>query len=119
MTDYVDLIKRLEDCEIDFGANQYSLAMLTVEAADALKASSEETARLRAALAFISTSDSGGEIYPTGPSDTVYSEDGNTVLEYKAPWSFLTGEGDTFLEAVEAAMEAEARRLHTTLSHRK
>lgn len=65
----------------------------------------QEVLRLRAALDFISTADDGGqEIYPSGPLDVEYSEDGNTVVRYVPPWYFLRGKGATFLEAVEMEM---------------
>lgn len=59
---------------------------------------------LEKAMEFISTADSGGEIFPSGPSDTEYSEDGNTVIRHVGPWQFLNGVGGTFLEAVQDAM---------------
>ena len=66
--------------------------------------------RLATALAFISTADTGGEIFPTGPSDTVYAQDGNTVVDYVGPWYFLRGMGPTFLDAVEDAMRKERQQ---------
>lgn len=64
-----------------------------------------EIDRLRAALDFISTADSGLELYPVGPSDTEYADDGNTLIRHVGPWNFLSGTGDTFLAAVEDAMK--------------
>ena len=66
-----------------------------------------EIERLRAALNYISTADSGGELYPVGPSDTEYAEDGNTVLRHVGPWIFLRGKGATFLDAVEDAIKKD------------
>ena len=63
--------------------------------------------RLERALAFISTADSGGEIFPCGPADTEYAEDGNTVVRHVGPWRFLNGSGNTFLAAVEDAMNKD------------
>lgn len=68
----------------------------------------EENARLRAMLAYISTSDSGGEIFPVGPADVEWAEDGNTVVRYVPPWRFMHGTGDTFLAAVEDAMRKDS-----------
>ena len=65
----------------------------------------EHIERLERALAFISTADSGGELFPSGPSVVEYAEDHNTVLRYVGPWYFLNGTGETFLEAVENAMD--------------
>ena len=64
-----------------------------------------EIDRLRAALAYISTSCSGGELFPVGPAQTEYEKDGNTVSRYVPPWHFLHGTGDTFLDAVEDAID--------------
>ena len=63
--------------------------------------------RLECALAYISTADSGGELFPVGPSEVEYAEDGNTVLRYVGPWHFLSGTGETFLDAVEEAMRKQ------------
>jgi hypothetical protein len=66
-----------------------------------------ERNRLQRALDFIATVAGGfGELYPVGATDVVYGDDGNTVVEYVKPWLFLRGEGDTFLDAVEAEMLA-------------
>jgi hypothetical protein len=61
--------------------------------------------RLERALMFIAVADTGGELYPVGPSDTEYDEAGNTARRYVGPWHFLRGKGDTFLDAVEDAMK--------------
>lgn len=55
-------------------------------------------------LARIRDRATGGEIFPIGPSDTVYAEDGNTVVDFVGPWTFLRGKGVTFLDAVEDQM---------------
>lgn len=58
--------------------------------------------RLQRALHHISICEGAvGEIYPCGPSDSIYDEDGNTLIEHVAPWLFRQGKGATFLEAVE------------------
>ena len=54
---------------------------------------------------FIGTADLAGELFPVGPSDVEYAADGNTVMRYVGPWHFLAGRGDTFLAAVEDAMQ--------------
>lgn len=53
---------------------------------------------------FIGVSDTGGKLYPVGPSDTEYAEGGSTVVRHVPPWFFLSGKGDTFLAAVEDEM---------------
>ena len=58
--------------------------------------------RLQAALDFVSTS--GQELFPVGPVEVIFAEDGNTVLGYVGPWYFQQGQGATFLDAVEDAM---------------
>jgi hypothetical protein len=63
-----------------------------------------DCARLSAALDFIATASEAGELYPVGPTDIEYTDDGNTVARYVGPWVFLDGTGETFLEAVEDAM---------------
>lgn len=74
--------------------------VLSLEVTEAIT----ERDRLAAALEFISTADTGGELYPVGPDGIEYAEDGNTVARYCTPWHFLDGKGDTFLDAVEDAM---------------
>ena len=54
---------------------------------------------------FIGTADLAGELFPVGPSDVEYAAGGNTVMRYVGPWHFLAGRGDTFLAAVEDAMQ--------------
>lgn len=67
-----------------------------------------ELDRYKRALAFISISDSGGEIFPSGPREIIRTGDGSAIVAYKGPWFFLfNGEGKTFLEAVEDAMAKE------------
>ena len=61
--------------------------------------------RLERAIEFIGNSDQGGEIFPSGPADREYAEDGNTLVRSVPPWAFLDGKGSTFLEAVEDAMK--------------
>ena len=70
-----------------------------------------ENARLRAALAYISTAGSGQELYPVGPSHTDYTDDGQTVVRHTGPWFFQYGVGDTFLDAVEDDMRKAANPL--------
>lgn len=64
--------------------------------------------RLERALEYIGVADPGGcELFPVWPSDTKYSEDGNTVVSHNGPWRFLYGKGATFLEAVEDQMRID------------
>lgn len=67
----------------------------------------EERDRLARALEFIATAGCGGELFPVGPSDTEYADDGNTVIRHVGPWRFLRGVGNTFLEAVEDEMQRQ------------
>jgi hypothetical protein len=60
-------------------------------------------------LNFIGTASTGLELFPCGPSDIEYAEDGNTIVRYVGPWRFLEGEGDTFIEAVRAAKATSAQ----------
>lgn len=66
-----------------------------------IEALKKEVSRLTELLLFIGTSDCGGEIHPIGPAEYVYGEDGNTIINVVGPWVFLSGQGDTFIEAVE------------------
>lgn len=96
MTTLVDRLRAF--IRDDYAVARPNTKALFLEAADRIE-------RLERALEFISTADTGGEIFPSGPSDTEYAEDGNTVVRHVPPWMFLTGRGPTFLEAVESAME--------------
>lgn len=62
-----------------------------------------QVARLQTAMRVIesSTHTSGGELFPVGPADVRYAEDGNTVIGIDPPWSFLDGSGPTLLDAIE------------------
>ncbi|MCK6433380.1 MAG: hypothetical protein HUU30_17630 [Burkholderiaceae bacterium] len=64
-----------------------------------------ERNHLATVVEFIGTAESGGELFPVGPADVEYAADGNTGLRYVGPWRFLDGQGDTFLAAVEDAMQ--------------
>jgi hypothetical protein len=68
-----------------------------------------ERDELLAMLAFISTADVGGELFPVGPTDTEFAMDGNTVVRHVGPWWFLRWHGETFIDAVRAAMKAAAK----------
>ena len=65
----------------------------------------QEIARLNGLLEFIGSADSGGELHPVGPSDRIYAEDENTLIEVVGPWYFLDGKGSTFIEAIEDCMK--------------
>ena len=63
--------------------------------------------RLEKVIDYIGVAESGGELFPVGPSDTEYAEDGNTVVRHVGPWRFLEGKGETFLDAVEDQMRMD------------
>jgi len=64
-----------------------------------------ERDHLASVVEFIGTADLAGELFPVGPSDVEYAAGENTVMRYVGPWHFLAGRGDTFLAAVEDAMQ--------------
>lgn len=63
-----------------------------------------ERDHLAQVIDFIGTAAMGGELFPVGPQDTEYAEDGETVIRHVGPWEFRFGIGDTFLAAVEDEM---------------
>lgn len=81
------------------GAQRFSAGDL-VELANLIS----ERDHLAAVIDTIGTADGGLALYPVGPADTVFEEDGNTIIRHVGPWMFLDGRGETFLAAVEDFM---------------
>ena len=81
----------------------------SIALSDAMIGVLEERNHLRSMIEFIGLSGigSGGELFPVGPTDVEYAEDGNTIARVIGPWRFLNGTGESFIAAVEDCMKKE------------